>query len=1781
MKGLWKRTTAFLLSAIILISFAPRGILLANEEDGSDPVAPVLEEEAPRDSNEEGSIASDAAPLGETVTVSFVIDKPEYTCDPGSEQTHITAKTPYENSDLSFSSWAGTYKVSGIGTLCSVTLPQNSSLSDNGLSFPALDVINITAYPANTYEYFSLRSWVSANGQIYDTSTVVTQDTVLYLSLYSNDETHSLDFICCDEHCHSFSYYLADKTATFRYGQAVSSEYILSVDQTVAYYENNLVPWFPYDVHTPSQLTGWALKNVETDVLVPFHAGMPITEDYRYPYGNDIKVYAIWQEPQQTVTASFVIGENTTETRSYQAGDALGALPAVAAPVGQLFLGWQYTNAENALLYASEDTQIEEDTVFTAVFAPEEEPIYYNIHFHDIKPDGSEGDLSIETSLLAGSAFTQVSDVVLYDDTPLSECVWYTLNDGVRTLFDFANATVSQSLELYTYSHALSLHYASLSEERTVTVNVREGQLLTADALVIDGVDYTTYNWSVLNEDGIPCPFELDGLVGQPLEENMTLSSDGSAHVILTPDTGHKVNFFIFIDGQRVLLESRLLTSYTMGGDRHYIAATDLESVYAPFGFAASQLVAGTYYFPHVDQNGGKIWADTPAVAVNGIGYSPVTNHKGNVDVYYLPYQSIAGSSANWDSVKQGESFYSITVSDTDGIVYSPADLPGVQYFLRDTNATITLSQNALLSADVVEWICEDAEGNTVAGTINAEEDTVTFTIANINKPYTVTAALGEGSARRVNVSVADPTGLVYVPAALPESREYIEGSSVSISVSTLPITPGTLIEWICEGDDGRLIEGVYDTLNNTVSFVILSIDQNYTLTPSAVITEVEGTVIYNVNKPKNPLFPEYDTPLIEGAEEYIFSLEEGITEHVLLSPSVTGYLYSVEQYGSAFGKYLGEAIFQGWSANGSTSELLQPGALIDLIDYNGALELIGVWSTEYANNQQKTNSMVNFYVSLAAHPNIGSFIWTGQIEQVYFTDSVFTDDCGVDCILVPQKNLYIDTIVSGNVSQYVVIGGTSGTNVNDNHNEIVSKLGNGFTKTGSDGLDYTFQCTFPTDEAVMQRIRMLINQGGNRSHILINGHEISADEMTAENFSVRWYVFKYDITDGWHIDGVLVSKEGRLKVTKTFAGDAEAIAAVKANYSICVTPEADQIGIEHTGGSFTLDDAVYDESSDTYTWEIPVDQYYRYTVTENDYLYTDENTVTTAQYIKRHDNSGYMSSWALYPGQEGVSITGQVFNEEDVNMHTVSFLNTYIRPGTVVLRKVDSSTGNPVGGISFQLSDSNGAPLYVANSGNGHYSLSDTGGGVSRITTDSNGQAYLQLPAGSYLLREEVPEGYEDPGDLSVVMSVNPDNGHTELASAVSLKDPKYITVRDGVMELVVRNHSITTDLKIQKIWENGENKPVTIQLYYGETAIFSPITLDGVSDALETEPWTYIFYDLPLYVDGERADYWIRETKIGDFSFSAEYENGYRYYIIDYSDLVYLDTEGAVTEEADNIASALLTVSNNRHTGSLSFFKVDEAGGGLSGAVFDLYRAGERGNTLPELPLDSNSFVASATSGANGRVSFVNVYEGQYFLVEREAPSGYQRQEDVYRITFVNGSVTLARWNNGRWESVNVSRVINTRQKSDVVIEKLVTGSLGDKDKSFSFTVSCSEAMGQGDGYTLSSDGMTASFALKHGEQIILKDVPLGAELTVAETNAGQYSVRLTEGQQERQNPVSVSEGLHLTVINYKEAVVDNGAVLDSMPYILMLGIAPVGGLCLLLSRRKKREEHGCIYD
>src|SRR5699024_7722075 len=124
--------------------------------------------------------------------------------------------------------WAGRYKVTGTGTLCSFTIPAGTSLEQNGIALPKLNVTNIGTENTNTY--LSSYSWADSRGMICNEDTVFSENTTLSVALYGDGESYSLKFVCGGGTCsgnHGIPYVLGGyPSATLSLGQSVSAPYI-------------------------------------------------------------------------------------------------------------------------------------------------------------------------------------------------------------------------------------------------------------------------------------------------------------------------------------------------------------------------------------------------------------------------------------------------------------------------------------------------------------------------------------------------------------------------------------------------------------------------------------------------------------------------------------------------------------------------------------------------------------------------------------------------------------------------------------------------------------------------------------------------------------------------------------------------------------------------------------------------------------------------------------------------------------------------------------------------------------------------------------------------------------------------------------------------------------------------------------------------------------------------------------------------------------------------------------------------------------------------------------------------------------------------------------------------------------------------------------------------------------------------------------------------------------------------------------------------------------------
>lgn len=1713
-----KRLTAWMLTLMMVIGCVPAYAADGNVVDYSDSTSAY--DVMPQDDS-----------TSEKITITFVVNNEYYVKDPNSGNTHLrvlkTTADAFKGGDLTYIDWTGTkyYKITSTGKVCTVSIPSGSTLKDERVTLPALDVFNCNAVATSQdgYRYTSVRGWVTEDGTVCNASTVFTEDTTLYLQLDDGNAFYTIDFVCGEDN-HSIA-----ASGPFQLGQTLAENYM--TEATVAANK------FTSDscAHGPASnevLSAWQLHNYKTGSRVDLSADLVITSDYATTqYGSAIKAYAVW-EPGVKISFKYVAPYNNTldlGTLVVKPGAKFGDIQGIPNPnnyIRDTFIGWQYTDTAGNLRYATEDTVISagmefnaifgtpvyarfqythfdemtqgnvteiveerarlsgdalgtlptltdygidsvvwqytdadgneqtattgtvitEDTVYTAVFA---EVPCGSVVIHDILPDGTESGVVLDFSVPEGMTLAgaiEDNDTDIEEGKLLSECVWRTVDGELADM----NAVVVAGREIHLYTHTyqivLTLNLNEIvpaaftsrtrasvntdpTEDGTITMTItaREGEKLTENDFIVNGTDLTQYAWTDGSGNAINLRSLIDKgvtgsitatsngtLVSTDVTLSLTLTLDGTTktYTITKPEDYFLTEADFIIDG----LDLRLFTWKDAADttvDLADLVGTAISENTLTSDGSLDEIetrTANIDFFVCIDDE----WvSETRSVTAYWIDNS-----------WYITsaqLQSVYGKYGFPDDVSQGTKYFPHSTGDgnlwgnreameRDGIIYIPV------VNIKDKGP----------ACDVYYTPSKNVTNDSGMPANNAKTGNVFYT-----------------------VKVEDPSGLVYNAGNLPDTIYTLVNKTATMTVKTAGD-----VSWQCVGlKTGATVNPTNNNEDGTVTFRIDSITEPY-------IISIAGSemVVYDLNLPQTPADEEYGKPLVNGEEAYVDVLSiAAASEYTVLGPNPSSYFYKS-------GRYLGEATFLGWAVNSNTTKLVQPGAqLDDLSKYDGqVVTLTAQWETKLGGTTAIDNSpMINFFVALNAVSE-GTTSWVGNIGINYFTESVYTVDCGVTGKEVVDQKLYTSS-EKGNSTQYYILGGTSGTNLSDNHNTITRNLTNGYTKMGDDGNSYTFRASFPSDETVLKNVRAMVDSG--KPAITINGRTISSDELNTTNFTVKWYVFKYDDSDGWHIDGILVAKTAELQINKTFAGDEDTIEEIKKNYYISVTGES-----THTGGTLTTSSEGVVKNGNTYTWTVPVDQYYDYVITENKWQIDDDSlTTSSSQYRVRNSVNGQNTGgWATY--NDGITVTGQGHNEQDDDRLTVDFLNTYTAPGTVILQKVDAVTGNLMPGVKFNIDKT----MYDLSGG--RYSADpndqEKGTETKTITTNSAGQAYLWIGGGTYTLTEEVPTGYDDPGVITAVLQGDKENDYrvVEITSASAAKytaDRDFVSIDgDDKLTLIVKNYSRTIDLKVTKDWVNNENKPVTIQLYRDGKPMGADytVTLDG------SENWTHTFNDLPLYADGGLAQYSLREESIGDAKYSSEYTGGYRYYDVNCSGMRYLDENDNVTDNMTAVETIALDVTNRRNQGLLTIRKVDDNGQPLQGAEFKLYAAPENETTEPNLTDETQ--LRTVTSDSSGNLIFSNLDAGRYYLKETKTPEGYITSGRTYCLEFSGDAATLKYWDDNAWTTVTNNQIVNTSNTTSISVKK----NWADYENAFntrpaSITLTLTGKVGTGDAATVVS--------------------------------------------------------------------------------------------------------------
>ena len=1241
-----------------------------------------------------------------------------------------------------------------------------------------------------------------------------------------------------------------------------------------------------------------------------------------------------------------------------------------------------------------------------------------------------------------------------------SEVLYLPTNNTVISGAPWTDYKQSQSFYTVTVSDPEGIVYSDKSRIPAVQYVFRNGQIaVTVPAA--EGIQWTYTGKNATdtihatktdNADGT-VTFTFDSITC-PVELKPVYTSLSSAN--------KEINFYVFLDNEQKLVASGTYPAY-LEGQRYYLSASLLEQVYREYGFTADQLNnASQRYFPHAKENNDPLWADAaPMQKENGAWFVPILgteNDTAKCDIFYVP-----GYEGTWNVdkayLKPNYSFYTVKVTDPKNLVYgADQQLPETQIVFTGTTAKVTVKTSdpdeITVPGGRYYWMVGGVE---LTNGENNGDGTTTYTIANVQEPLVMTP-----ERNFVNVVVEDDQSLVYTAEEAKPRVQVLKGDTAVITVRC-----SSGCGWLA---NGRSIPGsVYGETEITYTFADLT--EDIVLKPVAMKNEY--TVRYDINL-TYPADPANQAPTMTVLSETYTGQSTG---YIVQAPDRLEY--STTGWGA-----FRAVVFDGWTADGDESRILEAGRVLAMEDLaaadtdgDGIINLSAKWT------EQGNHGSVTFYVNLELHvaDYNGS---TEGTESHNYTDALYSSSVSVTPLPGDENTAY------------------SGEIVLQAENATATAAIDAKIRQLAEGVDARFMGQtrrfklngFPEDEYILQTARAKQTEyiqnfeswknseeaedkdldgvidvadyrAAGKKIIAVDGELIPVSELTSDNYTIRWYVFKYETyqENGWHIDGVLVKKQAQLTVTKTFYGDADAVAEVKKNYSI------DVIGIDDTDdgidnqptlytltlsaldtqgnrdGSGTIEQGFtdYDPTTDTYTWVVNLTADWDAWLYERNYTYTQNDVVTLSEYLSYNfTNTVYNQTRTKYNETAGVrvAVKSHGVDQDYRTFETTSFYNTYLPSAAVLISKVDD-TGKPLTGVSFTLSGTFEnqevpASIYQDTRGVYYYRPDSTQGDpdpdwteVDYITVDEMGYAQVmglkaeELRYTFTLVEASAPEGYTSV-DQPIKFSID-EQGNIVLSADTTASG--MVDDADG-KAIHVTNTAQTMSVTAVKQWADGTDKKVTLQLMLNGSPLPGKVAeldgtadeaAEGVTDGYESEAWTVTWDDLPAYTGGKAAVYSIRETWIDNVGFDAAYGDGYANYHVLVSDMQTVKDENGIP------VSATITVTNRRQLSGLEFTKTDETGRALAGAVFQLYTDAEC----------TEVYGTPRTSDDGGIVNFGSLAAGTYYMKETTVPTGYQPNHTVYIITVHAGKTTITVYGS----TLPITSIANDSKPAELKLQKV----------------------------------------------------------------------------------------------------------------------------------------------
>lgn len=554
----------------------------------------------------------------------------------------------------------------------------------------------------------------------------------------------------------------------------------------------------------------------------------------------------------------------------------------------------------------------------------------------------------------------------------------------------------------------------------------------------------------------------------------------------------------------------------------------------------------------------------------------------------------------------------------------------------------------------------------------------------------------------------------------------------------------------------------------------------------------------------------------------------------------------------------------------------------------------------------------------------------------------------------------------------------------------------------------------FPTDQYIFDKLKTDSQVTGGKLFVDKNGdgavtadEVVKVDELSPEAFAIRWYAFKLDGTDGWHIDGKLVRKKGYIVVKKTFEGKDAYVTAAKNGFKITAFNINTSTARSHT---LTLEAATSDYAPTvdglTYTWTIPdVQHNEEWNITENPGDVSSAGGLLFEEWAIL-DPTGVQSGYGY---NTEVSVNGVTFavDTNDSEWLRVEFTNVYHTADSLVIRKIDGKTGQPITGAKFTMT-ANGKPLTFEKDANGDYRQSSSG--VTEVESDGT-EIFLNVTydLGDITITETTPPTGYQLDSTPIIIRQDPTTKVISLVNADAVKD--LVTFENGL--LVVRNYADEMDVKAQKVWSNLETSQwpdsVTVQLLANGSAstaaAIMPLDDDGkplypttvtLSKQSNGTYSTYLWEGLPVYANGQKITWSLSELTIGEEE--AKTDGSFANWQV-----TCVTNESTTTDaQGKERRLATVTVYNAPKSGVMvSLTKMNaEKTAYLSGVSFTLTSDAISG-FVPRV----------LTTNEDGLLYFYDLkYDTEYILTEASTPAGYLPMSTAVKFKVSeNGTVTI----------------------------------------------------------------------------------------------------------------------------------------------------------------------------